>query len=242
MNINIKNLWSIVTGGAIGIGKELAKTLAKNGSNVVITYRNSSKEANKLKDNLEEKYNIKALAVKLDSSDDEAVKVFFDNFANKNIYFSILINNAGDYLYKNILDIDYKEWRYIIKNNLDATFIMTYNFLKFKEKLIWGRIINIGYANSGTSKSTPNITPYYIAKSGIYQLSISLSKEIIKNNITINVISPGVMENSINVGKKINIHRYGKLSELSSIMLYLLSKDSDYCTGNQINISGGFAY
>ena len=242
MNINIKDNWALITGGAIGIGAEIAKDIAKTGANIVITYRKSKKDANNLVLNLEKKYNVKALAYKLDSTIEKDVNNFFKEFYKEGIIFNILINNVGDYLYKNILDTTYSEWSYIIKNNLDATFIMISEFLKYREDIKWGRIISIGYMNSGAKRATPNITPYYIAKSGIYYLTLSLAKELADKNITVNMISPGVMENSVNIGKKLPIYRHGKLSELSSAVLYLLSDNTNYLTGSQIDISGGFGF
>jgi len=240
MEIDIKKRWSLITGGAIGIGASIATDIAKNGSNIVITYRKSQKEAKKLVSLLKNRYNVEALAYKIDSTDEKSVVDFFEIFYKKGIIFTILINNVGDYLYKNILETTYKEWNYIIKNNLDATFIMISNFLKYRNHIDWGRIINIGYVNSASRKATPNITPYYIAKSGIYYLTLSLSKEIFNYGITINMVSPGIMENSVDIGKRIDVKRKGKLSELSATVIYLLSNEANYITGSQIDIAGGF--
>jgi len=238
--MKIKNRWSLITGGAIGIGAQIATDIAKNGSNIVITYRKSKKEALELVTKLKKDFNVEALAIKLDSTDEISVVDFFNHFAKKDIFFTILINNAGDYLYKNILDLNYKEWSYIIKNNLDSTFIMSSIFLKYIKHIDWGRIINIGYTNSGAKKATPNITPYYIAKSGVFYLTLSLAKELNDKNITVNMVSPGVMENSVNINKKLPIYRHGKIKEVSSMVLYLLKKDADYITGTQIDVAGGF--
>jgi NAD(P)-dependent dehydrogenase (short-subunit alcohol dehydrogenase family) len=84
------------------------------------------------------------------------------------------------------------------------------------------------------------ITPYYIAKTGVYQLTMTLAKELSGENITINMISPGVMENSVNVGKELGIYRYGKLKELVELVNYLISNKADYINGSQIDIGGGF--
>jgi NAD(P)-dependent dehydrogenase (short-subunit alcohol dehydrogenase family) len=164
----------------------------------------------------------------------------FKMLDEENIIMSILVNNAGDYLYKNILDVEYEEWKYIIDNNLNATFLVTKYFLENRVAKSWGRVINIGYVHSGTMTAKTMITPYYIAKTGVYQLTMTLAKELSGENITINMISPGVMENSVNVGKELGIYRYGKLKELVELVNYLISNKADYINGSQIDIGGGF--
>ena len=232
--------WAMVTGGAVGIGKAIASDLASQSINVVITYRNSKEKAEILAKELIDKYKVKVLAIKMDSTDEKDVIKNFNILNEENIMISILVNNAGDYLYKNILDVSYTEWKYIIDNNLNGTFLVSNYFLKNRKSKDWGRIINIGYVHSGLMMAKKMITPYYIAKSGVYQLTMALAKELADDNITINMISPGVMENSVNVGKSLPIYRYGKLKEIVELVNYLLSEKASYITGSQIDIGGGF--
>lgn len=234
------NKWVLITGGAIGIGKEIAKSLAYHGMNIVITFRKSQKESELLINKLIADYSIDAKALKMDGSDENEVSEGFKILNKENIIISILVNNSGDYLYKNILETSYKEWKYIIDNNLNSSFLITKYFLKYRVPKSWGRIINIGYVHSGIMIAKTMTTPYYIAKSGIYQLTLALAKELSGENITINMISPGVMENSVNVGKELGIYRYGKIKEITQLINYLISDKAEYITGSQIDIAGGF--
>jgi len=232
--------WALVTGGAVGIGEAIAINLASQGINIVISYRKSKDLADKVVEKIVSEYKVKALAIKMDSTCENDVIESFNTLNKENIIISILVNNAGDYLYKNILDVNYTEWKYIIDNNLNGTFLVSQEFLKHRKPKSWGRIINIGYVHSGMMMAKKMITPYYIAKSGVYQLTMALAKELASDNITINMVSPGVMENSVNVGKDLPIYRYGKLNELVELINYLLSDKAEYITGSQIDIGGGF--
>jgi len=234
------NKWALITGGSIGIGEAIATDFAKSGINVVITYRASKIKANNLITLLIKKYKVKAKAIKMDGSDENDVIEGFNILNKENIIISILLNNSGEYLYKNILKTEYEEWKYIIDNNLNSTFLVTKYFLKHRKENTWGRIINIGYVHSGSMIAKTMITPYYIAKSGVYQLTLSLAKELSGQNITVNMVSPGIMENSINVTKKPEVYRFGKLNEITELIKYLISNKSDYVTGSQIDIGGGF--
>jgi len=209
--------WAMITGGAVGIGKAIASDLASQGMNVIISYRSSKKEACSLATELRSRYKVQVRAIQMDSTNEKDVIKNFNILNEENIVLSILVNNAGDYLYKNILDVEYNEWKYIIDNNLNGTFLVTQYFLKNRKSGDWARVINIGYVHSGVMMAKKMITPYYIAKSGVYQLTMALAKELAGDNITINMLSPGVMENSINVSSK-----------------------ADYITGSQIDIGGGF--
>lgn len=231
--------WALVTGGAVGIGKEITIDFAKQGINTIITYRKSKNEAENLKKYINNNFKSKIIIFKADSTNPEEIKNLFLHLKKQDIILSILINNAGDYLYKNILDLNYEEWKYIIDNNLNATYLVSNHFLKQRDENISSRIINIGYIHSGTMVAKTMITPYYIAKTGIYLLTLALAKELAGKNITVNMISPGIMENSVNVGK-MNVYRYGKLSEITEAVNYLISDKADYINGSQIDIGGGF--
>ncbi len=238
----IKGTWALITGGAKGIGADIAHTLASIGVNVVITYRKSSFEAETLVNTLSQNYNIESLAIKLDSSDKTSVADFFNPLKNLSLKkdFTILVNNAGDYLKKNIKELTIDDWDFIINQNLMANYYISHYMLKIFSNNQFGKIINIGYVNSGLPISKTLITPYYIAKSGIWQLTLSIAKAFGEFNISANMISPGIMENSESKPTDIPMNRFGKLDEISSAVKYLISDQASYITGTQINISGGW--
>ncbi|MBN2693752.1 SDR family oxidoreductase [bacterium] len=239
---NIKGTWALITGGAKGIGAQIAESLASIGVNIVITYRNSQVEATTIAKKLSENYCIESLAIKLDSSDKNSVADFFNPLKNEKLIqnLSILVNNAGDYLKKDLKKLSIDEWDFIINQNLMANYYITHYMLKIFSENRFGRVINIGYVNSGASVSKTLITPYYIAKSGIWQLTLSIAKAFGEFNITANMVSPGIMENSESKPTDVPMNRYGKLDEISSAIKYLISDEASYITGTQINVCGGW--
>ena len=105
----------------------------------------------------------------------------------------------------------------------------------------FGRIINIGYAGAEYLKARPGIVAYQIAKTGVILYSKALAYTEAGSNITVNVISPGVMENSTSKPvMEIPGGRTGKLSELVSATRFLLSKDASYITGVTLEVAGGW--
>ena len=239
-DVMTENKWAFVSGGGKGIGNVISEFLAKNGCNVIISYRKSKKESDDFAKKIIKEYNVKCLSIKLDSTNEKKVKAFFEQMNKENIFISYLINNAGDYLQKDIELLEVDEWLYIINNNLNANFILSKYFLIYAKEKKEGKIINIGYVNSGLPLAKTTITPYYIAKSGIVQLTQAIAKKYAQYNITANVISPGIMENSIEKPSPFPANRFGKPEEIANCVLYLLSKEADYITGTQINISGGW--
>jgi len=234
----LKGKTALVTGASQGIGKAIIQALANKGCNIILHYFQNSKNIKKLVEELK-KHNVKVSAYSANLTKVKEVKKLFNKIAKNNKTLDILVNNVGNYLKKPLEKLTISEWHEIIDSNLHLTFYCTHYALPLLRKSKHGRIINIGFASTGQMVAKPNILPYQIAKTGILLMTKALAKIEAKNKVLVNMISPGVMENSIHLPKKeIPLKKSGKLSGLAKLVVQTVN--SDYTTGAHIEYAGGF--
>ena len=227
-----------ISGASRGIGKSMAKHFAKSNFNVVGTSRNNFK----FDDDLEN-----LLPLKLDVTSRNDVKNCFDELKSKNLLPDILINNAGitsDQLFLRMSDDD---WDDVINTNLTGTFNLTKIFLKNMIKNKFGRIINIS-SISGLM-GNPGQVNYSSSKAALNGFTKSLAKEVGSRNITVNCVAPGFIdtdmtsyigENERNeILKKIPLNKFGSPEDISKLVMFLISDEASYITGQTISIDGG---
>ena len=227
-----------ISGASRGIGKSMAKHFAKSNYNVVGTSRSNFK----FDDDLEN-----LLPIKLDVTSRNDVKDCFDELKSKNLLPDILINNAGitaDQLFLRMSDDD---WDNVINTNLTGTFNLTKIFLKNMIKNKFGRIINIS-SISGLM-GNPGQVNYSSSKAALNGFTKSLAKEVGSRNITVNCVAPGFIdtdmtsyigENERNeILKKIPLNKFGSPEDISNLVMFLMSDEASYITGQTISIDGG---
>ena len=227
-----------ISGASRGIGKSMAKHFAKSNFNVVGTSRNNFKFDEDL-ENL--------LPLKLDVTSRNDVKDCFDELKSKNLLPDILINNAGitaDQLFLRMSDND---WDNVINTNLTGTFNLTKIFLKNMIKNKFGRIINIS-SISGLM-GNPGQVNYSSSKAALNGFTKSLAKEVGSRNITVNCVAPGFIDTDMTsyigqnerneILKKIPLNKFGSPEDISKLVMFLISDEASYITGQTISIDGG---
>ena len=231
-----KNIF--ISGASRGIGKSMAQHFAKSNFNVVGTSRNNFKFDNDL-ENL--------LPIKLDVTSRNDVKDCFDELKSKNLLPDILINNAGitaDQLFLRMSDDD---WDNVINTNLTGTFNLTKIFLKNMIKNKFGRIINIS-SISGLM-GNPGQVNYSSSKAALNGFTKSLAKEVGSRNITVNCVAPGFIDTDMTsyigdnerneILKQIPLNKFGLPEDISKLVMFLISDEASYITGQTISIDGG---
>ena len=227
-----------ISGASRGIGKSMAKHFAKSNFNVVGTSRNNFK----FDDDLEN-----LLPLKLDVTSRNDVKDCFDELKSKNLLPDILINNAGSTTDQLFLRMSDDDWDDVINTNLTGTFNLTKIFLKNMIKNKFGRIINIS-SISGLM-GNPGQVNYSSSKAALNGFTKSLAKEVGSRNITVNCVAPGFIdtdmtsyigENERNeILKKIPLNKFGSPEDISKLVMFLMSDEASYITGQTISIDGG---
>ena len=227
-----------ISGASRGIGESMAKHFAKSNFNVVGTSRNNFK----FDDDLEN-----LLPLKLDVTSRNDVKNCFDELKSKNLLPDILINNAGitaDQLFLRMSDDD---WDDVINTNLTGTFNLTKIFLKNMIKNKFGRIINIS-SISGLM-GNPGQVNYSSSKAALNGFTKSLAKEVGSRNITVNCVAPGFIDTDMTsyignnerneILKQIPLNKFGLPEDISKLVMFLMSDEASYITGQTISIDGG---
>ena len=248
-----KNKNIIVTGCGKGFGLSLAKQLIKMEANLALITR-SITDLKKLQ-SISKKISInKSFDQHIffcgDASNEEDVKKFFIEIKKRFKRIDGLVNNAGMRFRKKFLKISNEEWNEVHQNNLNSVFLMSKNTLQIMQKQRKGKIVNIS-SIVGIS-GFDELSAYASSKSAINGLTKSLAREFAKLNININAIAPGFCKTSYYDDFKKNqklykftldntpLGRWGEEEDVVNLILFLLSNNSDYITGEIIKIDGGW--
>ena len=236
----------IVTGATRGIGKEIALTLAQNGANFAINYRNYNEEVEELINSIKE-FGVEAIAVKCDVSKSDEVDNFISEVKNHFSSIDVLVNNAGitkDGLLLRMKDEDFNS---VLDVNLKGTFNTTKSISPIMIKQKHGKIINISsvvgiVGNAGQCN-------YAASKAGVIGFSKSVARELASRNINVNIVAPGYIDTDMTkslpdkvkdeILKSIPMKKMGNPKEVANLVLFLSSSLSDYITGQVINVDGG---
>lgn len=226
---------ALVTGSALGLGREILLDLAKD-HKVVVHYNTSKREAmNTLKEAL--KLN-KAILVQADLKNEEQVKMMFQEIREKLGDVDVLINTVGDFIYKPINETKTNEFKNTIEGNLSTAWHCTKEALPHMRNK-GGKIINFGCAGCDRLTIRKNTAPYYMAKTSLYMLTKALANEEAKNNVRINMISPGILETS-EFRDKLPAARPAQFNDIIKAIRFLLSNDAEYINGANLEVSGAW--
>lgn len=227
----------LVTGASKGIGKAIAEELKTSG-NLYITGRN---------ENALIACNAKGFCVCDLSKDINNLVQFIEE---KQI--DVLINNAGEYLYKNIESVSVEDIQKIYQTNLIAPTYLISKAVKYMKEQKWGRIINIGSISGIMGEA--NASLYSASKAGLLGLTKALALELAEYNITVNTINPGWVDTDLGnasiedsefskdeILECIPQRRFVKPEEVAKLCRYLISDDAKGITGQGINICAGLS-
>ena len=239
---------ALITGGATGIGAEVARRLSKQGYAVAIVYHISESQANALVNSLNDG-TLNALAVKCDVRDYECVSSAVEYV--KSVYgkVDVLVNNAGIARYGLLMDMSIADWREVMHVNLDSAFY----FCKQIVPLMLtngegGSIINIASV-WGVYGGSMEVA-YSASKAGLIGLTKALSQELGAMNIRVNAVAPGVIDTAMNsvhsedtIDELITatpLNRLGSAEDVAKAVAFLASEESSFITGEVIQVSGGY--
>ena len=239
---------AIVTGAARGIGAAITERFLKAGARVALAELDAA-EAKKLAQKLDPSGQ-RTLVVEVDITKEAQVQAMAGQVRDHWGTIQILVNNAGIAgPNKPLVDVSEEEWDHVSNVNLKGVFLGCKSVLPTMLKNRNGRIVNV--ASIAGKEGNPNLAAYSATKAGVICLTKALAKEVCRDGIYVNCITPAVIETSIleqvtqqqidYMVSRIPMGRIGKPAEVAALVHFLASDDCSFTTGGCFDISGGRA-
>jgi 2-dehydro-3-deoxy-D-gluconate 5-dehydrogenase len=243
---------AVVTGGNGGIGRGIALGLARAGASVAILARNEERNRSTLAEL--EALGIRAMAIRIDLSNRKAIKPATEDVERRLGPIDILVNNAAFAILKGLLDHTEEDWDAVIETDLTSCFVLSkYAAQSMIARKSGGKIINV--ASVGAYKGTPIYPSYGVSKGGLLQLSRCLAIELAPHNIQVNSLAPGWTNTDMTdwirndpryaavkdeMVRRTPAGRFADPDEMAGTAVYLASRASNFVTGADIIVDGGF--
>ena len=231
-----------ITGGAKGIGAACAEKFAENGYHVVVNYRNSREQAEKLREKIGAE---RCVIVQGDCSDEADVNRMFAEAEKAFGTVDVLVNNAGISLIKLFTETTLAEWESVMKNDLTGAFLCSRAVTRGMINAGGGAIVNIS-SMWGLRGGSCEVA-YSAAKAGIIGLTKALAQELSLSHIRVNCVCPGVIDTDMNASlgaetleelkTEIPLGRLGTPEEVAETVLFLAK--AKYVTGAVVSVDGG---
>lgn len=216
----------LITGGATGIGRETARLFLEKGYDVYTTYHYAQPDLDGI------------TAIKCDLADIEEIGALFSNFSS----LDVLVNNAGVSLIKQINDVTPEDYNGVMNVNSRAVYFCCKHAAGLMLKKHAGAIINVASIWGEVGASCETL--YSMSKAGVIGLTKALAKELAPSGITVNCVSPGIIDTRMNAAfskdeleRDVPIGRLGTAREVARSIFFLA--ESGYITGQDISVSGG---
>ena len=220
----LENKVALVTGASSGIGREIARTLAKEGAFVIINYNGSQAGAEEAKGIIESEGG-KAAVYQCNVSDFDACEAMMKDLVKEYGHIDILVNNAG------------MMGSFITIRDLSRQMLIQRSGKIINISSVSGILGNAGQAN------------YAASKAGVIGLTKTMARELASRGITVNAVAPGFVDTKMtqvlseDVKKaacgQIPLGRFGKTSDIANVVAFLASEKADYITGQVISVDGG---
>jgi len=238
---------AFVSGGSRGIGRAISLQLAHDGFDIAFCYHSNQVAAEETKIEIQERTGRRVYSVQCDVSDFDAVKSAFEGMEENFGSPSVIVNNAGINADSPLPLMEPGDWRRVIDTNLGSVFNVCRAASLMLIRQGQGCIVNMS-SMSGVRGNYAQ-TNYAASKAGIIGFSKSLSKELGRYKIRVNVIAPGLIDTEMveamtdkvreGIMKNILLKRIGSSEDVANAVSFLCSTKADYITGQVIQVDGG---
>lgn len=241
----LKDKAAIVTGGARGIGREIALAFAKEGANIALWDVNAEALAATQKEI--EALGRSAITGVVDVTKSDQVESNVQKTLDKFGKIDILVNNAGITKDGLIVRMSESDWDAVIAVNLKGAFNCTKAVSKIMMKQRDGRIVNMAsiigiMGNAGQAN-------YAASKGGLIALTKTVAKELASRNVRANAIAPGFIQTEMTAKlpdnvksemlKYVPLSKFGTVQDVANLAVFLASDNSSYITGQVVQVDGG---
>jgi 3-oxoacyl-[acyl-carrier protein] reductase len=232
---------AIVTGASAGIGSAIAERLAQEGATVVVNYSKSEAKAKAVVAEIESKGG-KAVALQADMSRIEDVRRLVRETVQRFGRLDILVNNAGIALEKPLVETTEQEFDEIFALNAKGPYFAMQEAARVIEH--GGRIVNI--SSGGTHLGFPGGTAYLGTKGALEQFTKGLAHELAFKGVTVNAVLPGTTDTDMlwgslrEAGAQMSpFKRLGTPKDIADVVLFVVTDQARWLTGQTIHASGG---
>jgi NAD(P)-dependent dehydrogenase (short-subunit alcohol dehydrogenase family) len=229
---------ALVTGSATRVGRELLLTLAACGADVAVHYRTSDEAAEATAAEARE-YGVDATTVSGDVTDPDAVDALFDDAEAALGTVDVLVNNVGNFDPRHWSEIEWPAWRDAVESTFYGTVLCSRRALDGMRDQGWGRIINIGFADSDRMHAHPVNFPYFVGKTGVIMFTRMLAADTQDDGITVNAVSPFAVENTVSDVSSFPRGRAASFEEVAAPLLFFLGEHAAYISGENVAVDGG---
>lgn len=237
---------AIVTGSSRGIGSAIALSLAQYGADIVVNYHTNEHAAAEVVRQIQN-LGRDVIAVQADVTLPEEAAGLITATTEQLGSVDILVNNVGDFFFKPLGAMDHSEWQHVLDSNLSSVYYLCHAVLPHMRKQGRGRIINIGLSPNYLVRGAPNVSAYSIAKTGVVILTRSLAVEEARHGITVNCVSPGLIDNGYLppqqeewMRKRVPMGRLGQPEEVAEAVCFLASDKASYISGANLAVAGAW--
>jgi len=235
---------ALVTGASRGIGKTIAQRCAAAGATVVACARDD--HAQPVVDEIVASGGT-AIAQHLDVTDADSVTETVSAVTDRFGHIDIVINNAGIVRDQLMVRMKSEDWDIVLATNLTAAFRCTQAVLRSMLKRRHGRIISISSVVG--QSGNPGQANYAASKAGLIGFTKALAREVASRGITVNVVSPGMIETDMTGRLEVNVRetlalqipigRFGTPADVAAAVCFLASDEAAYITGQVLSVNGG---
>lgn len=237
---------ALVTGASRGIGRAIALTLAKAGAHVAVNYAGNAKAAEEVATQIRA-LGRQAILVQGDVSKADVVDNMIKQVTETLGPIDILVNNAGITRDTLLMRMKEEDWDAVLNTNLKGIYLCTKAVTKSMMKKRSGKIVNMTSVIGVTGNAGQ--ANYAAAKAGVIGFTKSMAKELGSRNITVNAIAPGFIDTDMtsqlpeqvrsSMEGSIPLGRLGLPEDIAKAVLFLVSPEAAYITGQVLHVDGG---
>jgi len=229
---------ALVTGSARRVGRELLLRIADCGADVAVHYNDSAEAAAATAAEARDR-GVEATTVQGDITNPEAVDALFDAAEADLGTVDVLVNNVGNFDARHWEEIEWTAWRSVVESTFYGTVLCSRRALGGMREQGWGRIVNVGFADSDRMHAHPVNFPYFVAKTGVLMFTRMLASDTQDDGITVNAVSPFAVENTVSDVSSFPRGRAASFDDLAAPLLFFLSEEAGYVSGQNVAVDGG---